>query len=666
MTRNQQSWAYRAILVTAVLTLYSMAAVAWGATLNVGSGQTYSTIQSAIVAASNGDVVVVHPGTYAEETNFLGKAITVRSTDPGNPLVVSSTIIHTINSPKIAVAFTSGEGSSSILDGMHLVGKPGGGRYGVNVSSSSSPTIRRCRIDGSQVGVNSVSSSPTVENCVFDSCVTGVLCSGGTASLTNVTLYSTLNGLSAQGSSTVSVSNSIVVGGTGNAVLAGTGSAVNLSYCDVWGGTLGTYSGMADQTGTNGNISAAPRFVNPGGHDFHLKSEFGHYDDSTASWIIDSVSSPCLDAGNPASNFASEPMPNGGRINQGAYGGSPFASKSALLQWAGLSSYEADGVAPDVAAPGSTFTFKVKYRHAGGAAPVAVKVQIIGPGNAPIAGSPFKMATEGTVDYAAGTVFTKDVVLPSRGWYAYYFIVNDGVTGYRWLANALTPGPLVDNAPVLSWTGEAGYTDDGLDPYRAVAGSTFVFRVKYSDADGDPPVALNLRLFNAMDGTELPGSPVPMTRVGSGTDWVGGEIYTASVVYPNAGIYEYYFKANDGIASTRLPAAGSRQLGPRVDAPPAPTGALSGVTAQQVADGVSISYVLAAAADVSATVYNMAGRPVAQLPLQAQEAGVQSVRWNGRNSTGSLVPAGVYLISVKAAAPDGSEVSGLCALQLRR
>ena len=58
-----------------------------------------------------------------------------------------------------------------------------------------------------------------------------------------------------------------------------------------------------------GNISRFPHFINAEEGDYHLRS-----------W------SPCIDAGDPASDFSQEPEPNGGRIDMGAYGNTPEAT----------------------------------------------------------------------------------------------------------------------------------------------------------------------------------------------------------------------------------------------------------------------------------------------------------------------------------------------------
>jgi hypothetical protein len=62
--------------------------------------------------------------------------------------------------------------------------------------------------------------------------------------------------------------------------------------------------------------------------DFHLKSEAGRWDPVTRTWFFDSVSSPCIDAGDQNDSLGMEPNPNGGRINIGVYGGTAEASKS--------------------------------------------------------------------------------------------------------------------------------------------------------------------------------------------------------------------------------------------------------------------------------------------------------------------------------------------------
>jgi hypothetical protein len=59
--------------------------------------------------------------------------------------------------------------------------------------------------------------------------------------------------------------------------------------------------------------------------DFHLKSTGGRWDGS--KWVTDTDASPCINAGNPASDYANEPEPNGNRINLGVFGNTFQASK---------------------------------------------------------------------------------------------------------------------------------------------------------------------------------------------------------------------------------------------------------------------------------------------------------------------------------------------------
>ncbi len=48
-------------------------------------------------------------------------------------------------------------------------------------------------------------------------------------------------------------------------------------------------------------------------------------------WVTDDISSPCIDAGDPNSDWTAELWPNGERINMGAYGGTPRASMSPAI-----------------------------------------------------------------------------------------------------------------------------------------------------------------------------------------------------------------------------------------------------------------------------------------------------------------------------------------------
>jgi hypothetical protein len=76
-----------------------------------------------------------------------------------------------------------------------------------------------------------------------------------------------------------------------------------------------------------GNFDENPLFVDPENEDFHLQSLTGSY--HNGQWYPDISHSPCIDAGDPTSNYMNEPEPNGERINIGVYGNTIEASLSA-------------------------------------------------------------------------------------------------------------------------------------------------------------------------------------------------------------------------------------------------------------------------------------------------------------------------------------------------
>ncbi len=94
-----------------------------------------------------------------------------------------------------------------------------------------------------------------------------------------------------------------------------------------------------------GNLDTNPLFVRPGywdthgtpndpeddtwiDGDYHLKSQAGRWDAGQQRWIEDDVTSPCIDAGDPNTDWTAELWPHGRRTNMGAYGGTAEASMS--------------------------------------------------------------------------------------------------------------------------------------------------------------------------------------------------------------------------------------------------------------------------------------------------------------------------------------------------
>jgi hypothetical protein len=158
-------------LIASLLVLAAAPAAA-AAIINVPASQL--TIQAGIDAASNGDTVVVAPGTYAERIDFKGKAIEVRSS--AGP---ATTIIDGGGLPNV-VSFKTGENRSSVLRGFTVTngayGQDGFRGIGILINQAS-PTVvgnvvtRNTAPEGSGagVGIASYQGSPLIEkNQIID------------------------------------------------------------------------------------------------------------------------------------------------------------------------------------------------------------------------------------------------------------------------------------------------------------------------------------------------------------------------------------------------------------------------------------------------------------------------------------------------------------------
>ena len=142
----------------------------------------YSSVQAAIDAAQTGDTIVVQPGTYTENINFHGKAITLTSTDPLDPSVVANTVIDgddkgsvvTFNSQEttdsVLTGFTIRNGSGTLLDGKLYGG-------GIFCGTGCAPTIRHNHIVDNTAdvgaGLYTQGNSPTITNIAPASGVQG-------------------------------------------------------------------------------------------------------------------------------------------------------------------------------------------------------------------------------------------------------------------------------------------------------------------------------------------------------------------------------------------------------------------------------------------------------------------------------------------------------------
>jgi hypothetical protein len=157
-----------------------------------------------------------------------------------------------------------------------------------------------------------------------------VFISGSSPTLSNLTIVDNMYGIEASDDSLPDISNIIFW---------------NNIYGDLFG-CQARYSLMSDAIVGQGNINVDPFFVDERSGDYRLRSNRGRYWPEHDVWVLDSLTSPCIDGGDPNMGTLEELIPNGNRINMGAYGGTAQASLSPY-EPVGLPGQASDPSPPD-------------------------------------------------------------------------------------------------------------------------------------------------------------------------------------------------------------------------------------------------------------------------------------------------------------------------------
>jgi hypothetical protein len=155
-----------------------------------------------------------------------------------------------------------------------------------------------------------------LKNFIIKNNFMAVFIAGSSPTISNLTIIDNIYGIEATAGSEPDISNIIFWNNTNSDLI----------------GCRARYSLVNEAGIGEGNIDGDPLFVDPENGDYHLRSNRGRYWPEHDVWVLDKVTSPCIDGGDPNIEPLDEPEPNGGRINMGAYGGTLQASLSLYQQ----------------------------------------------------------------------------------------------------------------------------------------------------------------------------------------------------------------------------------------------------------------------------------------------------------------------------------------------
>ena len=278
-----------------------------------------NSIQDAIDVAQSGSIIYVGNGVYKGNILLGEKDISLVTQEPNDPNKAKHpVIIGDSNEP--AIYFSGAPDVNCILSGFTIKG----GTDGI-VCDRINLVINNCIITGNKdYGIVCYDSNATIINCTITGNGGGVI--GGALGCWN---------------SNVTLVNCILWNNFQKSIDVWSGQAPIVNYSNIQGSYIGksnidTVPYFAD-SGCWADVNDPNIVVNPNdpnaiwiSGDYHLLSEQGRWNPDSKIWLSDLFTSICIDAGDPNSPVKNELLPNGGRINIGAYGGTAEASKTPI------------------------------------------------------------------------------------------------------------------------------------------------------------------------------------------------------------------------------------------------------------------------------------------------------------------------------------------------
>lgn len=288
---------------------------------------------------------------YSNQISAVQAGLLISGASAGSRIMVSSNTIL----PALSASFnTYGVLVNGLTSGASIVGNNvyyrtplnigGQTAYAFSVQSSSGVVIDHNRINEPDM-VSGGSYEALAFSAAINSTVTyNDVFSSASASLTNFYLVQAVNSsVSLVVRNNVFASSVTVTGSSATvAVDLASQSGFYANYNDyfssttlsfTWGASilpLASWQLISAQDAGSFALNPMWESTGAGAEDFHPMSPVGRWNPSLLAFVVDTAYSPTIDSADPADAYNYEPLPNGGQANQGSYGNTPEASKSAL------------------------------------------------------------------------------------------------------------------------------------------------------------------------------------------------------------------------------------------------------------------------------------------------------------------------------------------------